>query len=69
MSEGEFKRRMDKIAFLYTTERLKAEQILDDVRKEFYDVWNEAYGSASQQGLDIYNKWFLKWFRKEKAKP
>jgi len=32
-----------------------------EAKRDFYKVWNEAYGSAAQQGLDIYNKWYLKW--------
>lgn len=37
-------------------------EVTAEAKHEFYEVWNSAYGSSSQQGIDIYNKWFLKWF-------
>ena len=32
------------------------ESILNEAIKDFYAIWNEAYGSAAQQAIDIYNK-------------
>jgi len=40
-------------------------EIVEEMKKEFYEVWNNAYGSSAQQGIDIHNKWFLKWFEDE----
>jgi hypothetical protein len=42
------------------------QEVIDEMRKDFFTVWNNAYGDSSQQGIDIYNKWFLKWFGQEK---